>query len=183
MGGGGAAGGYLEGRAVTLKQCFAPVVDRDTRVLILGSLPGEASLAQNQYYAHKQNKFWLLVGEVIERDLVGMDYAVRLETLLEHRIGLWDVVAEAQRVGSLDSRIRDHASNDLVALVETLPDLVAIAFNGGTAAKLGAKALGEAENRYQMVRLPSSSPAHASVPYVEKRIAWLALGRFLEERR
>jgi hypoxanthine-DNA glycosylase len=164
---------------MSFKRCFAPVVDADTRILILGSLPGELSLAHGQYYAHPQNKFWFLIGAVIERDLVGMDYSTRLDTLLEHRIGLWDVVAEAQRAGSLDGNIRNHAANDLVGLVETLPGLVAIAFNGAAAAKIGAKALGEAARRYQLVRLPSSSPAHASVPYVKKRVAWRELRRYL----
>jgi hypoxanthine-DNA glycosylase len=157
------------------KRCFPPVVDANTRVLVLGSLPGEVSLAQSQYYAHKQNKFWLLVGDVFERDLVGMDYPARLDALLEHHIGLWDVVAEARRVGSLDSRIRDHASNDLIALIDTLPNLTTIAFNGGTAAKIGVKSLGERAERYRLLRLPSSSPAHASVPYADKLEFWRQL--------
>ncbi|MBB5465703.1 hypoxanthine-DNA glycosylase [Paraburkholderia sp. Clong3] len=160
---------------MSFKRCFAPVVDADTRVLILGSLPGEVSLAHGQYYAHPQNKFWLLVGEAIERDLVGMAYSTRLETLLEHHIGLWDVVAEARRAGSLDSRIRDHASNDLIALIDTLPKLATIAFNGGTAAKIGMKALGERGVQYRLVRLPSSSPAHASVSYAQKLDIWRRL--------
>ncbi|MBB5497371.1 DNA-deoxyinosine glycosylase [Paraburkholderia sp. MM5384-R2] len=160
---------------MSFKRCFAPVVDADTRVLILGSLPGEVSLAHGQYYAHPQNKFWLLVGEAIERDLVGMAYSTRLETLLEHHIGLWDVVAEARRAGSLDSRIRDHASNDLIALIDTLPKLATIAFNGGTAAKIGMKALGERGEQYRLVRLPSSSPAHASVSYAQKLDIWRRL--------
>ncbi|WP_176079045.1 DNA-deoxyinosine glycosylase [Paraburkholderia tuberum] len=160
---------------MSFKRCFAPVVDADTRVLILGSLPGEVSLAHGQYYAHPQNKFWLLVGEAIERDLVGMAYSTRLETLLEHHIGLWDVVAEARRAGSLDSRIRDHASNDLIALIDTLPKLATIAFNGGTAAKIGIKALGERGVQYRLVRLPSSSPAHASVSYAQKLDIWRRL--------
>ncbi|MGF6871368.1 DNA-deoxyinosine glycosylase [Paraburkholderia sp. MM5477-R1] len=160
---------------MSFKRCFAPVVDADTRVLILGSLPGEVSLAHGQYYAHPQNKFWLLVGEAIERDLVGMDYSTRLETLLEHHIGLWDVVAEARRAGSLDSRIRDHASNDLIALIDTLPKLATIAFNGGTAAKIGMKALGGRGEQYRLVRLPSSSPAHASVSYAQKLDIWRRL--------
>ncbi|MGF6634248.1 DNA-deoxyinosine glycosylase [Paraburkholderia sp. MM6662-R1] len=160
---------------MSFKRCFAPVVDADTRVLILGSLPGEVSLAHGQYYAHPQNKFWLLVGEAIERDLVGMAYSTRLETLLEHHIGLWDVVAEARRAGSLDSRIRDHASNDLIALIDTLPKLATIAFNGGTAAKIGLKALGERGVQYRLVRLPSSSPAHASVSYAQKLDIWRRL--------
>lgn len=157
------------------KRCFPPVVDANTRILILGSLPGERSLALSQYYGHPQNKFWSLVGEVIDRDLVGMDYPARLDTLLERRIGLWDVVAQARRVGSLDSRIRDHASNDLIALINTLPNLIAIAFNGGTAAKIGMTALGEEGSRYRLLRLPSSSPAYASVSYAEKLAVWRQL--------
>lgn len=164
---------------MTFKHCFPPVVDAQTRVLILGSLPGEASLAQQQYYAHRQNRFWLLVGDVIGRDLAGMDYAARLNTLLEHHIGLWDVVAQAQRVGSLDSRIRNHASNDLVALVETLPGLIAIAFNGGTSEKIGMRALGENAARYQLIRLPSSSPAYAVASFEEKLVGWRKMRGYL----
>ena len=165
----------------TQKRCFPPVVDADTRVLVLGSLPGEVSLAQSQYYAHKQNRFWSLIGDVIERDLVDMDYPSRLNTLLEHRIGLWDVVQEAQRIGSLDSRIRNHASNDLTVLIETLPNLVAIAFNGGTAAKIGMRALSETANRYRIACLPSSSPAYAALPYQAKQAKWHGLRKFLAE--
>lgn len=165
---------------MTFKQCFPPVVDARTRVLILGSLPGEASLAQQQYYAHKQNRFWHLVGDVIGQDLVAMSYPARLAALLEHRIGLWDVVAEAQRAGSLDSRIRNHASNDLAALVETLPGLAAIAFNGGTAERIGLRALGEKAARYRLVRLPSSSPAYAAIPYAGKLAVWRELRGYLE---
>ncbi|MFC5430433.1 DNA-deoxyinosine glycosylase [Paraburkholderia denitrificans] len=160
---------------MTFKRCFAPVVDEMTRVLILGSLPGEVSLAHGQYYANPQNKFWRLVGDVIEHELVGMDYATRLDTLLEYRIGLWDVVAEARRIGSLDSCIRDHASNDLIALIDTLPNLVTIAFNGGTAAKIGMNELGERGRQYRLLRLPSSSPAYASVTYAEKLAVWRQL--------
>lgn len=162
---------------MTFKRCFPPVVDEKTRVLILGSLPGEASLAQQQYYAHKQNKFWSLIGDVIDADLVAMDYRARLSALLEHHIGLWDVVAEARRTGSLDSRIRDHASNDLIALIDTLPNLATIAFNGGTAARIGTRALGEHGNRYRLLRLPSSSPAYAAVSYAQKLAQWREITR------
>lgn len=167
------------GTTVTFKRCFPPVVDAQTRVLILGSLPGEVSLAQQQYYAHKQNRFWHLVGDVIECSLVTMDYQARLNTLLEHRIGLWDVVQEAQRSGSLDSNIRNHASNDLTVLIETLPNLAVIAFNGGTAEKIGMRALGETANRYRILRLPSSSPAYAAVSYQAKLVGWRALREYL----
>ncbi|MFM0035198.1 DNA-deoxyinosine glycosylase [Paraburkholderia strydomiana] len=166
---------------MTFKRCFAPVVDARTRVLILGSLPGERSLAHGQYYAHKQNRFWHLVGDVIGANLSAMEYDERLRTLLEHRIGLWDVVAEARRSGSLDSNIRDHASNDLVGLIGTLPELACVAFNGGTAAKIGERALGERASGYRMLRLPSSSPAHATIPYAAKLEIWRNIHDCLHE--
>lgn len=157
------------------KRCFDPVVDARTRVLVLGSLPGERSLAQQQYYGNPQNRFWILVSGVIGHDLVPLDYAARLRTLLEHGVGLWDVVAEAEREGSLDNRIRGQVGNDLVRLAEGLPRLEVIGFNGATAARLGLKALGEHARRYRIVPLPSSSPAHASMTLEQKREHWLRL--------
>lgn len=166
---------------MTLKRCFPPVVDAHTRVLILGSLPGEASLAQSQYYAYKHNQFWRLVGDVIGEDLPGMGYTERLQTLLVHHVGLWDVVAEAKREGSSDSNIRGHAGNDLVGLIESLPKLAVIAFNGATAARIGMKALGQHGDRYRIARLPSSSPAH-TMSYAEKLHAWRELESWLDQR-
>src|SRR4051812_37212319 len=98
------------------KSSFAPVVDANTRILILGSLPGEISLAHAQYYANRQNRFWTLMSEITNIDLLALDYPARLQALLKNGYGLWDVVAEADREGSLDSRIRDHIGNDLIAL-------------------------------------------------------------------
>lgn len=158
------------------KRCFDPVVDAGTRLLILGSLPGEKSLAHSQYYAHPQNRFWMLLGEVLGVDLKSQPYEERLATLLAHGVGLWDVVAQAQRTGSLDSNIRARDDNDLVALAASLPQLQTIAFNGGTAAKLGIKVLGEHAQRYHIVSLPSSSPAY-TLAYAQKLQAWLALRR------
>lgn len=166
---------------MSIKRCFAPVVDARTRVLILGSLPGEASLAHQQYYAHKQNKFWHLVGEVIGVDLPALDYEARLQALLDHRVGLWDVVAQARREGSLDGNIRDHAGNDLVALIDGLPALEAIAFNGGTAARIGERILGVHARRFRLLLLPSSSPAYASMNFAAKLAAWRALGDVVGE--
>lgn len=164
---------------VTLKRCFPPVADARTCVLILGSLPGEASLAQGQYYAHPQNRFWRLMGDLLDVDLAGMAYRERLDTLLTHRVGLWDVVAEARRHGSLDSRIREPAGNDLAGFVASLPALRAIAFNGGTAARLGTKALAQHGVPHAMLALPSSSPAY-TLAYAEKLSAWQAVLPWLD---
>lgn len=156
------------------KRCFDPIVDDQTRLLVLGSLPGEKSLALQEYYGNRQNRFWLLMSEVTGVDLVRLDYTSRLRTLRKQRVGLWDVVAEAHRAGSLDSRIRNRNDNDLLALLAELPNLNTIAFNGGTAARLGLKVLGQHAARYRIVQLPSSSPAY-TLPYADKLRLWQAL--------
>lgn len=160
-----------------IKRSFPPVVDAQTRLLILGSLPGEISLARQRYYAHPRNAFWRLVGGVLGIDLARLDYAARLETLLARHIGLWDVVAGATRHGSLDGALRDIEANDLTALVATLPDLRAIAFNGKTAAKLGRGALGA--KTLTLIDLPSSSPAY-TLSYDGKAARWAGLAGFID---
>jgi TDG/mug DNA glycosylase family protein len=158
-------------------QAFAPVAGPGTRVLILGSLPGAASLRAGRYYAHPQNLFWRLVGGAIGLDLAALPYDDRLAALGSARIGLWDVIASAERRGSLDAAIRDHAPADLTALVARLPALRAVAFNGRTSAKLGRRAL--AGTHLDLLDLPSSSPAYASMPFEAKRDRWATLGAFL----
>ena len=154
------------------KRGFPPVADEKTRVLILGSLPGDASLAAGQYYGHPRNSFWRLMEGVINTPLVALPYAQRLNALLTHGVGLWDVIAEARRSGSLDADIRDPAANDLVAFIDTLPALRLVAFNGGTAARLGGRLIGA---RVATLALPSSSPAYAARTFLEKAAAWAAL--------
>jgi len=107
---------------MTIKYSFPPVVDARTRVLVLGSLPGEKSLAAQRYYANPQNQLWCLMSPVIGRDLVALDYDARLAALLAARVGLWDVVASARRDGSTDAAIRDLVANDLAGLVRSLPE-------------------------------------------------------------
>jgi hypoxanthine-DNA glycosylase len=160
------------------KKSFDPVVDPKTRLLVLGSLPGEQSLALQQYYGNRQNRFWTLMSDVIQVDLTPLAYAARLQTLLQHYVGLWDVVAEAHRPGSLDGNIRDHDDNDLLGLLAHYPGIACVAFNGGTAKKLGMKILGEQARRYQIIELPSSSPAY-TLPYAEKLKRWQTLSSHL----
>lgn len=158
------------------KRCFPPVVNADTRLLILGSLPGEASLAAGQYYAHPRNQFWPLLGSLLQLDLPALPYAERLDCLLQHGIGLWDVIAEAHRHGSLDTAIRDSQHNDLQQLLASLPQLTLVAFNGQTAGKQ-AKPL--AECGVATLILPSSSPAF-TLPFADKLAAWQALAPYVQ---
>lgn len=155
------------------KAAFAPVVDARTRLLILGSLPGDASLKAAQYYAHPQNAFWRLTGSVIGRDLAALPYNARLEALKAARIGLWDVIAGAERQGSLDGAIKNAEAADLRNLIVGLPELRAVAFNGGTAARIGRRSLADMEG-LTLIDLPSSSPAYTR-PFAEKAGAWWTL--------
>jgi len=159
------------------KSAFPPIVAPDTRVLILGSLPGEASLAAGRYYAHPQNQFWRLIGGAIGRELQALDYKARLEALREAKVGLWDTVASALRTGSLDAALREVESAALADLIATLPELRAVGFNGATSAQLGRRALGE--TALALIDLPSSSPAYAAMPFAEKAQIWGRLREFL----
>ncbi|WP_066796557.1 DNA-deoxyinosine glycosylase [Sphingomonas soli] len=160
------------------KHSFPPVVDPAVRLLVLGSLPGERSLAEQRYYAHPQNQFWRLISHAAGRDLAPIPYDARLDALLAARIGLWDAVASATRPGSTDAALRDIEGHDIAALAVSLPDLRAIAFNGGTALRHGLKQLGETAARYEIVALPSSSPLH-TIGLAAKLPAWEGLRRFL----
>ena len=160
------------------KAGFEPVVDANTRLLILGSLPGDASLRAGQYYGHPRNAFWRLIGGVVGRDLVALSYEDRLAALRTAGVGLWDVIASAERPGSLDAAIRAPEAADLRGLVGALPALRAVAFNGGKAAKLGRAVLADRSEGVALIDLPSSSPAHAR-PFEEKAAAWAALAHAL----
>ena len=148
---------------------LAPVVGRNTRLLVLGSFPGEASLREQQYYAHPRNQFWPLLSELFGVDLRAMPYAERLREVSRRGLGIWDVYAACEREGSLDSSIRDAYPNDLAGLVAGLPALRGIAHNGGESARSLriTRALAA-----QCWRLPSSSPANASWSFQRKLAAW-----------
>ena len=161
---------------MSLKRAYDPVVDAHTRLLILGSLPGDASLKAGQYYGHPQNGFWRLIGGVIGIDLVALPYPDRLEVLKTAGVGLWDVIASAERPGSLDGAIRKAEAADLNRLIDDLPSLRAVAFNGGTAARLGRLIL-TSRPGLDLIDLPSSSPAYTR-PLIEKAAAWAVLGTF-----
>lgn len=164
------------------KSSFPPVVDRDVRLLVLGSLPGERSLAARHYYAHPQNQFWQLISPAAGRDLVPLPYADRLQALLAAHIGLWDVVASAERPGSTDAALRNVEPHDIAALAASLPDLRAIAFNGATAYRHGIRQLGATSQSWTVIALPSSSPLH-TIGVARKLPEWQRLACLLEGAR
>ncbi len=155
--------------AEPLLRGLAPVVAPDTRLLVLGSFPSVASLAAQQYYGHPRNQFWPLLAALWQQPLVDWPYERRLAFVRARGLGIWDVYARCRRPGSLDADIRDAERNDLAGLAATLPQLTLIAHNGGESAHAMriTRALG-----VPVMRLPSTSPAHASWSFERKCVAW-----------
>ncbi len=153
-------------------QGLPPLLDANTRLLVLGSFPGVASLRAQQYYGHPQNQFWKIMATLLSTnsaEVLAMPYAERTQWLLSQGIGLWDVYAACEREGSLDAHIQNAQPNDLQGLRVRCPRLVAIAHNGAESfkhAKL-TQALG-----LTVYRLPSTSPANASWTFARKQDAW-----------
>jgi hypoxanthine-DNA glycosylase len=153
-------------------QGLPPVIASNTRLVVLGSFPGVASLREQQYYAHPRNHFWPLLSALWGLDLRALPYAQRLDLLRERGLGLWDVYASCRREGSLDSAIEAAELNPLARLREWAPGLQALAHNGGESARAMriTRALGLAVHR-----LPSTSPANASWSFERKLAAWRAV--------
>ncbi|WP_119153110.1 DNA-deoxyinosine glycosylase [Caldimonas tepidiphila] len=150
-------------------QGLAPVVAPGTRLMVLGSFPGEASLRAQQYYGHPRNHFWPILSALWSVDLRALPYARRLDEVRARGLGLWDVYASCRREGSLDSAIEDARLNDLPGLLRIAPGLEAVAHNGGESARSMplTRALG-----LPVYRLPSTSPANASWSFERKLAAW-----------
>lgn len=157
---------------------FDPVASRDARVLVLGSMPGRASLAAGQYYAHRQNAFWRIVGDLLAFDPAS-PYPARVRALKSARIALWDVLHSCVRPGSLDTMIETDSelANDFRRFFRLHPDIRRVFFNGAKAeASFRRHVLPGLEcPSLQLARLPSTSPANASVPFVRKLAAWRAI--------
>ena len=158
-------------------KCFAPIADAKAHILILGSMPGTASLAAGQYYAHPQNQFWRILGEVTGADPLS-SYAARTQALKSCGIALWDVLESCAREGSLDADIDEatlHA-NDFVSFYRAHPRIAQVFFNGAKAEACYRKqvqpALADGIGPRSRMRLPSTSPANASMPRERKRGAW-----------
>jgi len=148
---------------------LAPVIEAHTRLVVLGSFPGVASLKAQQYYGHPRNHFWPILSALWATDLVALPYAERIAFIRERGLGLWDVYAACRREGSLDSAIEDAQLNDLASLRRRAPALQGIAHNGGESARAmrHTQALG-----LPVWRLPSTSPANASWSFERKLAAW-----------
>jgi hypoxanthine-DNA glycosylase len=156
-----------------MSEGFPPVSRADARILILGSLPGERSIAEQQYYAHPKNAFWPIMKELFG---VQGQYQDRLEQLLEHKIALWDVLLSSVRPGSLDGSIKLDSSraNDFETFFCAHANIRLIAFNGKKAEQLFARFVTSSSIGHSIRRtgLPSTSPAYAAMPFSGKLALW-----------
>ena len=154
---------------------FPPIENRSARILILGSMPGEASLRAGQYYAHPQNLFWRILGEILDA-AHDAPYADRLRMLKSNGIALWDVLASCVREGSLDSHIVADSlqPNDFAAFFATHDKMERVLFNGAKAEACFRRHVAPSlqGRTIRFVRLPSTSPANASIAHAEKIAAW-----------
>lgn len=163
---------------MTRVRCFAPIADARARVLILGSMPSQASLRAGQYYAHPHNAFWRILGELVGAG-PALPYAARARALKAARIALWDVIAACRRETSLDADIEDDSlvPNDFAAFLARHPKITRVYFNGTKAEQCWRRrvlpGLQAAALTYR--RLPSTSPANASWSSARKRAAWRAV--------
>lgn len=165
---------------MNLLHSFPPIVDEQSRVLILGSMPGAESLRRQQYYANPRNQFWKIIFDLFPIEPFE-DYEKRKLFLLSKRIALWDVIAMCYREGSLDSQIRAEQVNDFGNLFKRYPQIRAVLFNGGKAFETYKKWIGfEAADHVSYYKLTSSSPANTK-KYAEKLQEWEVLRHILKE--
>jgi len=154
---------------------FPPISDPTCRVLILGSMPGKASLRANQYYAHPQNAFWRILSAFFEIP-ADAPYERRLAGLIRNRLALWDVLRSCTRESSLDSDIVEASivPNDFAAFLAEHPNLRTLCFNGAKAEACFRRYVLSSLPEHDLAchRLPSTSPANASIPYSAKLAAW-----------
>lgn len=170
--------------ATTPVQSFPPAARPDARVLILGSMPGTASLAVRRYYAHPRNQFWPIMEAMFGID-PQQPYPARLQALQAVGVALWDVMAECIRPGSLDARIDANSvvANDIVGFLHAHPAIRDVFFNGAAAESAFRRhvlpALAALPRQPALHRLPSTSPAHAARGFEDKLAAWRAVGNVL----
>ena len=153
------------------KSGFAPVIDKNTEILILGSLPSDISILKGEYYANPQNQFWKIIFTIFNNGVPIVDYKEKLALLLKNKIGLWDVLTEANRPGSLDSNIKQEVLNDFSGLFTDYPKIRLLAINGDKAFNLYLKKRAGLPQK-ELVRLTSSSPANTSKNVLLKVKEW-----------
>ena len=155
---------------------FPPIISEDSKVLILGSVPGVKSLEIQEYYAHPQNKFWRILFELLHKDFTS-NYIEKIELLMKNKIAVWDVIDSCERKGSLDTEIKNENHHDVLQLLQDFPSIKVIFCNGQKSFKTLGKILPD-DLKIPIIVLPSTSPAY-TVPYEKKLQKWSILKSFL----
>lgn len=159
---------------------FAPSINNNSKVLILGSMPGVKSLEEKQYYAHPQNRFWKVMGHILgEPKLHEFDYGSKLKTLLKNNIALWDTIKSCRREGSLDSDIQNETPNDIRKLLKKYPNIKTICLNGNKSYSAFKKYFPDLLNKYSCHKMPSTSPANARYSLEKLVEEWEIFNHFL----
>jgi TDG/mug DNA glycosylase family protein len=156
-----------------LVQSLPPIVSKKSKALILGSMPGEASLKAKQYYAHPQNAFWRIMGELFDAG-PSLPYQQRVARLQSAAVALWDALHACVRPGSMDASITEEVANDFLAFFAKYPSITHVFFNGSKSEKIFRRLTlpSLAQDRHVFTSLPSTSPAHAAMPFEAKVQAW-----------
>lgn len=149
---------------------FPPFVDDETEILILGTMPGAMSLLKQEYYAHKQNQFWKIMFTVFSNAIIPDDFAARVAFIQQNKIGLWDVLANCERKGSLDIHIKNHTENEIPQLLQHYPKIKKILFNGKESHRYFMKKFGNIDG-VEFHVMPSTSPAN-TIKFEEKLRLW-----------
>ena len=155
---------------------FPPIISKDSKILILGSVPGVKSLEMQEYYAHPQNKFWKIIFELFN-ETFSENYLEKIKILKKNKIAVWDVIDSCERVGSLDTKIKNEESNDILQLLKDFPNIKAIFCNGGKSFK-NLQKLGNNNIKIPIFVLPSTSPAHA-IAFEKKLENWKVILNFM----
>lgn len=152
---------------------FPALSNPEASVLLLGTMPGVKSLEINQYYGHPQNNFWKLITQVFEEEST-TNYVQKIEMLKRNKIAVWDVLQACERQGSLDSAIMKEVPNDFTNFLNEHPNIKIIAFNGQKAAAFFKKHV-RLSKEYELITLPSTSPANAGKSFEQKLNEWKAI--------
>lgn len=155
---------------------FPPIIDKNSKILILGSIPGVKSLEKQEYYGHPQNKFWKIIFKLFDEEF-SEDYTEKIKILKKYHIALWDVIDSCERKGSLDSEIKNEEANPIFELLENHQKISAIFCNGGKSFKILQQILGE-NYKIPIFLLPSTSPLH-TISFAEKLEKWKIISIFL----
>ncbi len=166
---------------MTLVHSFEPVIGNNPRVLILGSMPGVVSLQAVQYYANPRNAFWPVMADLFAIE-IDCEYQHRIDQVKQLPVILWDTIKACHRQGSLDSSIQNDRleANDIPALLQQYRDIRLVACNGATSEKYFNRLVKDhLANEIEVLRLPSTSPANATMSYEQKLSAWRVIKDYI----